>query len=151
MANPSRLSSIRADAIVLGAAAQGWIDIQHYSRLTVMEATERHIRSSSGNNSLLLPLICPDATLLNRLWEQTVSKEARLFHSSSSQDSSSGLASERIAQLRQGFQHLVDQQTYCHVNVTAVLEDLDWRRFLSQFQGEPGGQEVAKDSQNNKH
>lgn len=146
MANPSRLTSIRSDAIALGAAARGMIDIQHYTRTEIMEAVEREIVSTAAATTTAkkkqLYLVCPEQVTLDRVWEQTVNKEARLFYPSSSSIgetkttttmSTPRLPKQRIEQLWRGFQQYVDDQTLCHVNVTAVLEDPEWRQFLAPF------------------
>jgi len=134
-ANPSRLTSIHCDAIALGAAAQGLVDIQQYTRTEIMEAVEREILSTTTKKQL--QLICPEQATLDRVWEQTVNKEARLFYPSSSSSgettTATPLPKQRIEQLRLGFQQYIADKTFCHVNVTAVLEDPDWRRFFAPY------------------
>lgn len=126
--NQGSLEPIHANAVALAAAQAGLIDTEHWQQPAVMEALLEHWHSvphqptGSGDTvaataAYELPMVCPNATAMDNLWQQTLDKEAQIFPSLAQQDP------DREAHLRQGLDEKIVQKTYCHVDAARVLED----------------------------
>jgi len=129
--NAGDLEGIQKHALVAEAAVRGMIDVEQWTRTQVLDAVARHLEEKMAelnNNATIwdvLPLVCPPQSDLDGLWEKTLAIEARLVPERSV---------EREQTLREGFQTYVDRKTYCHVNVSAVLDDdPEWQRFFAAF------------------
>ena len=61
------------------------------------------------------PMVCPSPQAMDRLWRQTIDKEAHIFPSLAKRNPN------REARLRDGLDQKIEQQTHCTVDTARVL------------------------------
>ena len=123
-ANQGSVEPIHGNAIALAAAEQGLIDTAKWKRTAVIETVTARLHEITLDE---LPMVCPDQTILDRLWNRTLEMEAHVFPALAQQDP------EREMKLREAFEKKVSKRTYCHVDLESVLSDPDWRNLLKTF------------------
>jgi len=109
------------DAIAIAAAQRGLVNTSAWSRTTVREAVKHHQESTMGQSRHDLPMQCPSAAELDALLSYSLQQEQQLVPKlyATHRD-------EHVA----GFQHKVETQAFCWVDVPAVLNMEEWIRFF---------------------
>jgi len=126
-ANGKSLDEIHVNAIVMEAAAREWIDMEQWSRATLMTAVMEHLSETRHQSVFDLPFTCPDqATLEKLLWDKTVTSEQKIFPQLAASEG-------RVSKLREGFQKLIDRKTYCRLDLDTILNDAEWQAFFAQY------------------
>ena len=120
-ANQANFDPIHSDVIAMEAARNGLINTAKWKRIAVIEAVMAHLQNRT------MPMVCPNEDVLERLWEQSLEKEVRVYPELAAQDPA------RTNKLREGFQKKAEQNTYCRVDLERVLADPDWRNVLAPF------------------
>jgi hypothetical protein len=134
--NQKSLHNIHYDALALGAASRGMVDISQFPRMDVVEAVMGHVEAHRNSTSspiqtiadLPFPMICPNSTVLQALLDRTFELELRYQPELWDQD-----PNDRKSKLETDFWKTASDKTFCHIELDAALSQDEWQQFFRQF------------------
>ena len=119
--------SVHYDSIGLEAAKKGYVNVDKWNRTDVSDSVEVYVEKALHQTAYDLPMICPDDTTMDKLFEKSLRYDKLCL------PKQFGADPNREQTFRAAFQKKVKKKAYCHVDFEAVLSDSKWKSFFTKF------------------
>ena len=106
---------------------------QDWKRQATVAKIKQFIQRNEMNN---VPMRCPNATIYEKIYEESLKVEKWAIARIENQDQPplfDTLDSVKQQQFDLGWQHLIDQKTFCTLDVVKVSKKEEWQKFFASF------------------